>query len=339
MSVLQNHKPAIEGWQIKSGEKTTIRTGRIQIVLPPEQEIEFKIIDRDQLVVRRGENTIIKLTKREGAKPQDAAKPQAIVAGQFDPGKPIDIPEPPPLEEWLKGREALTVAQDGSAQFTTIQAALNTLQPGQVVRVLDRGPYRERLELQDMPKDTGLVSDQGATIEFSEWKLLWREGTHDHYIGHKFQNVDGFRLAGFALGFPAEKKGNNEDSQGLQVHRSGNFLLERCWVKAPAAVLLENHKGGSTKPSCVRECLFDGKLCVSSSLDNAVTLVLRNYFGAKDAGVQVTEYEAYGSIAVGIRHNVFAGENSSLAAGNLKTDRVEISNNTFVAAPPFAFSF
>src|SRR5688500_5270859 len=37
---------------------------------------------------------------------------------------PLKIAEPPPLDEWLKGREVLTVAQDGQARFKTIQAAL-----------------------------------------------------------------------------------------------------------------------------------------------------------------------------------------------------------------------
>src|SRR5207253_2499550 len=53
--------------------------------------------------------------------------------------------EPPPLEEWLEGRTVLTVAQDGTGQYKTIQAALNALKTGQVVKVLDRGPYREYL--------------------------------------------------------------------------------------------------------------------------------------------------------------------------------------------------
>ena len=321
--------------EIKPGRnKTTIRTGRVRIVLPSGTADEFDVVPSSDLVVRRWEKAIFTLKRK-----QDAAKPQAIVAGQFDPGKPIDIPEPPPLEEWLKGRDVLTVAQDGSAQFTTIQSALNALQPGQVVRVLDRGPYRERLEIQDVPKDTGLVSDQGATIEFEEWKLLWKEGTLDHYVGHYFHHADGFRLTGFALGFPAEKTGKNEDAHGLQVHRPHDFLLERCWVKAPVEVVLEYHDAGGPKSSCVRECLIDGRLRIATATDNATTLVLRNYFGATDGNMIVAECGTDGSSgAFRICHNVFAGENQSLEVEGMKTTRtVDISNNTFVAAPPFVF--
>ena len=49
------------------------------------------------------------------------------------------------MAEWLKGRTETTVSQDGRGQFKTIQAALDALRPGQFVRVLDRGLYRENL--------------------------------------------------------------------------------------------------------------------------------------------------------------------------------------------------
>lgn len=46
-------------------------------------------------------------------------------------------PEPPPLGEWLKGREAVTVAQDGSGDFETIVEALRAVTSGQYVQILD----------------------------------------------------------------------------------------------------------------------------------------------------------------------------------------------------------
>ncbi|SFH57357.1 hypothetical protein [Planctomicrobium piriforme] len=54
-----------------------------------------------------------------------------------------EIPKPSPLEEWLKGREVLTVKQDGNAMFSTSQAAPEKQQTGQVVVVLDKEPDRE----------------------------------------------------------------------------------------------------------------------------------------------------------------------------------------------------
>lgn len=73
---------------------------------------------------------------------------------------PVVLVEPPPLDEWLKDRTVLTDAQDASGQFKTIQAALDALRPGHVVKVLDKGPYRELLDVRSPPDDTGLMSDQ-----------------------------------------------------------------------------------------------------------------------------------------------------------------------------------
>ena len=132
---------------------------------------------------------------------------------------PVQIPEPPPLAEWLRGREVLTVAQDGSEQFNTIQAALNAVQPGQVVKVLDRGPYRERLHLENVPPDTGLISEQRTVVELPDW---WRV---DARVGHFFRNVDGFRLSGFRLTFPTKAE---PPAQGINVFRASGFVLENC---------------------------------------------------------------------------------------------------------------
>ena len=52
--------------------------------------------------------------------------------------------EPPPLDEWLQGREIISVKQDGTAMFTNIQDALNALRSRQVVEILDRGAEREK---------------------------------------------------------------------------------------------------------------------------------------------------------------------------------------------------
>jgi hypothetical protein len=104
--------------------------------------------------------------------------------GDADISPPVDIAEPPPLEEWLKGRTVLTVAQDGSAQFKTIQAALDALRPGQAVEVLDRGPYRETLFYHGLA-DTGLVSRHGTIIRMPTT------------LNHIFEETVGFRLSGF----------------------------------------------------------------------------------------------------------------------------------------------
>src|SRR6185312_6054802 len=101
-----NDQPVIEGWHITTGEnEKTIRTGRVKIVLPGDKENEFEVVGADQLVVR-WKKTVFTLKRR------DPAKPSTDVADIPDIGKPLQIEEPPPLGEWIKGRTMLTVAQD-----------------------------------------------------------------------------------------------------------------------------------------------------------------------------------------------------------------------------------
>ncbi|HQU42313.1 MAG TPA: hypothetical protein PK867_05850, partial [Pirellulales bacterium] len=112
------------------------------------------------------------------------AAPQPAAAKAVDMPPPTEVPEPPPLEEWIKDREALTVAQDGSGQFRTIQAALDALQAGQVVKVLDRGPYREQLNVNVLPADTGLVSEVDTSIELPGYRFLNKGSQWEVEVGH-----------------------------------------------------------------------------------------------------------------------------------------------------------
>jgi len=57
------------------------------------------------------------------------------------------------------------VALDGSGEFSSINSALRRLQPGQVVEILDRGPYTESLDILRPPPDTGLISRCDTVIE------------------------------------------------------------------------------------------------------------------------------------------------------------------------------
>ena len=76
------------------------------------------------------------------------------------PSKPPVKPQPPapasegvpPLAGMAENPRSLTVAQDGTDQSRSIQVALKALKTGQVVKVLDQGPYRERLDV-TLPKD------------------------------------------------------------------------------------------------------------------------------------------------------------------------------------------
>jgi serine/threonine protein kinase len=61
-----------------------------------------------------------------------------------EPGTPTSEPPTPKVVTIENG---LTVAKDGTGQYTTIGEALEEVKPGQTIRVLDAGSYRETIRL------------------------------------------------------------------------------------------------------------------------------------------------------------------------------------------------
>lgn len=256
---------------------------------------------------------------------------------------PIRIPEPPPLAEWLKGRTILTVSQDGKSQFKTIQEALNALQPGQVVKVLDKGPYRERLEV-TVPPDAGLVSESATVLELAKWEVLDKNPNtgEDTLKGHVLQGVNGFRLHGLKFVLTGAKKSAD---RGIIFLSPGGLVLEKCWFAAgeQCEVNIGAGEHGNIKPNVIRECRFEASLLIEAPQDfNAMTMILeRNYFNLqKDLRINrfvrhVTLYAGENSPfkRVVIRHNVFAGRaDCDILLGAKELAELEISNNTLLSS-------
>lgn len=148
---------------------------------------------------------------------------------------------PVALAEWLEGRELLTVAQDGSAMFSSIEEALSELKPRQVVRILDRGPYQERFDLVEPPKDSGLVSAAGTIIEIDGWgKRQGYPSDYPFFVGCSLRDTIGFRLSGIT--FVAEKT-PSQDAEAACILWSHNktsitetipLIIDHCkfeWAK------------------------------------------------------------------------------------------------------------
>ena len=263
-----------------------------------------------------------------GQAPSPPRTPQATM-GDASFRQPKDVAEPPPLEEWLKGREVLTVAQDGSGKFKTIQAAVNALKPHQVVKVLDTGPYREVLEFGDLPYDTGLISQQQATIE-TPTRQDTNEGAAEsrHHLGP----ADGFRLSG--LSFVAPPHNRWESGPILECWRVSGMVIEDCrfgWTappdgKAPYGAIAFYAEEGDTNdsPVVLRQCVFDSAAVYLPAL--ATFVIERNLFRDTIIGFEGPMRKVL------IRQNVFARKQERAVVDMKRigdiAEVVEIANNT-----------
>ena len=171
-----------------------------------------------------------------GAAPREGDWFTRLLAKVPNAGQLVTNPsarEPQPLAEWLEARKVITVAQDGSGDHRTIQAAMRALKPGQVVEVMDFGPYRERLDFNDAPEDIGLVSRVGTRVELPEWKK-WGPGREDPqksiYQGWLLMLKDGFRLSGFNFVCP-EIPADAEGAVAVDLGVAGDITIENCRIR------------------------------------------------------------------------------------------------------------
>ncbi|MEZ6129026.1 MAG: protein kinase [Planctomycetaceae bacterium] len=187
-----------------------------------------------------------------------------------------EIPEPPPLEEWLKGRTILTVAQDGSGQFKTIQAALDALQRGQVVEVLDKGPYVQSLVAENLPEDVGLISHVDAVVVPTKWRVM---SSADDKAAHILTCNGGLRVSGLVF----DSTNTNET---ILVHCTARGAVwERCVFPSPGkdenrvrSLCLGNFEQTFGDPSTVQRCVFAGRLQTSFRHSDGKIAVRRNLF-------------------------------------------------------------
>lgn len=140
----------------------------------------------------------------------------------------------PPLNEWLAGREILTVAQDGTGQFTSIQTACRALKEGQAVEILDPGPYHETLRFENLPPNIGLVSRVGTVLTLD--MILDSSNYKGRYFGHGFNNIKGFRLSGIYF----SRGGHRRDTDLVNFARSEDLIVDNCVFEAPYSVAYDN---------------------------------------------------------------------------------------------------
>ena len=218
------------------------------------------------------------------------------------------------------------MAQDGSGQFKTIQAALSAFKPGQVVRVLDRGPYRESLQMDSMPDDTGLISDQNAVLELPRW-----DGT----FGHSFGRINGFRLSGFELVAP------DRDTFGSLTHWRDNpsgLVIEDCrfrptvvddpWPTIAGMELGFEMPVVQAAPVWVRHCALNCSIGIYGTTGQNATVVIEENLFHLTKGTTYLHSKTLKRLL--IRRNVFATHGPQFEGLEDQATLIEISNNTII---------
>lgn len=215
------------------------------VVENPDGSLEYLSREEFELRTRQNLNADVPKSSKSGVAPHvlNSAVPAAIdphdrvdeelktpqvnwPAEEFDAAGPESVPEPPPLDEWLKDKEIITVAQDGSGDFQSIRAATrpDIVKPGQVIEVLDKGPYVEILDISGLPPDCGLVSRVGTVIVVAGWKPLPSPSRGIvQQLAHFVSRSPGFRLSGFRFHYNRQPFGVD-----LQFFAFGGGVIENC---------------------------------------------------------------------------------------------------------------
>ncbi len=169
--------------------------------------------------------------------------------------------EPPPLEDWLKGRKILTVKQDGTAMYKTIQAAIDAQQTGEVVEILDQGPYVETLHWSNRV-DCGLISRAGSIVQLREW--LPSLGAPGKLRGHAMEVLSGCRVSGLTFVYERLPEGSWDAIVGYGWR---SCCLENCvFFLTGSRTALPRLYGDDGARNVIRRNVFHGPLFVTSVL-------------------------------------------------------------------------
>jgi hypothetical protein len=241
------------------------------------------------------------------------------------------------------------VAQDGSGEFPSLNAAIRELQPGQVVEILDRGPYRESLDIVKPPQDTGLISRCDTIIDGIPDHL---PRTMPHLMNlHRLQETEGFRLHG--LVFRSDDTANTVVLDGTHVrglvreHRivrvsdPKQSVASSDWFSIPLVRLFlkrEYPPHLEPPPVVIRNCAFATPLEVFLSDSASNLLVQQNWFNRSlYCSLNLGSIpDHFGSHVVEVSENLFDGTSSgtgiatSLDQADRESQFLTVANNTFL---------
>jgi formylglycine-generating enzyme required for sulfatase activity/serine/threonine protein kinase len=222
------------------------------------------------------------------------------------------VPVPPSLNDWLKGRRIITVSQDGTSDFTTIGEALVSMRHGEVIEIMDKGPYLEPLEILSPPTDTGLISRCGTVISPKGY-LDFEDNIHHLDLKVRLSSCVGFRLSGLEFRVRHEKIDHL-----IHAWSSADVVVEGCrfiannvmWKdekRAPILLWLPPPVVG--RPAiCLRNNYFqDVSVWINLQASGSKLLITQNLF-LNNLTKQTVEIRGTGDARTTsvIRENVFA---------------------------------
>jgi serine/threonine protein kinase len=218
------------------------------------------------------------------------------------PGTPASEPAQPKVITFANG---LTVAKDGTGQYTTIGEALAKVQPGMTIRVLDDATYPEVINLDNPERQAGvaLEAPRRATLQLPRGRprLLAIRGT------------PGVRVTGFRLREQAAVQG--QVFVAITGHTPGVVLedlnIQTAVLMIGAVVNVEQK--GDEKPLIVRRCSIAAPgegLIVSGPL--GASAEQRNFGGVLISENRIMNANYRGLVLVGTLRRV-------LVVGNLVT--------------------
>lgn len=222
------------------------------------------------------------------------------------------------------------------------------MQPGQVVEILDRGPYVESLDIASPPPDTGLISRCDTIIDGLP-DIQSRINPKLTSL-HSIQSTHGFRLHG--LVFRADDTRDTSVIDGLGV---GGLVIERClvklnhpraevpgndWFSVPLVRLFQKreHAVNTPPPIVIRESAFAVPVEVFLCDNASDLLIARNWFNRSVYScLNISSVpDHHGRHAIVIAGNLFDGTSSGtgISIEQDYSDRegqsLTIANNTFL---------
>jgi hypothetical protein len=223
------------------------------------------------------------------------------------PGLGSAMPEPA-KPKVVTIENGLTVAKDGTGQYTTLAEALQKIKPGQTIRVLDRADYAEGIHLSQASRFARITLESPLSAS-----LVVPDGTNALIL----VNVPGVTIRGFRI------RGSGRLAHIAVVGNCAGALLEQLTIGPGFGVLLWGITGGGQDPPViVQDCVITAD----------------NQQGIRVSGIQNDNRNARLCRRVLVRNNHIQGARYGIVVAGL-TQQVHVVGNRVGGSNASAIAF